>query len=121
MAYVRNDPISFKGSASALPNNLSVIPCGRDYDIAVINKSTAHVVRVDKQGVVKSQVHLKYGHPSVDKPVNITQVRYRILSVITLTDMQVKYCRLVDKSVIVITCFGAVQVSQGFVGYTRFS
>ena len=75
MAYVRNDPISFKGSTSALPNNLSVIPSGKDYDIAIVNKSTAHLVRVDKQGGVKSQLHLKYRHPSVDKPVNITQVR----------------------------------------------
>ena len=75
MAYARNDPISFKGSTSALPNNLSVIPCGKDYDIVTINKSTAHLVRVDKQGGVKSVVHLKYRHPSGDKPVDITQVR----------------------------------------------
>ena len=75
MAYVRNDPINFKGSTSALPNNLSIIPSGKDYDIAIVNKSTVHLLRVDKQGAVKSQLPLKYRHPSVDKPVNITQVR----------------------------------------------
>lgn len=78
MAYVRNDPIAFKGSTSALPNNLSVIPCEKDIDIAIVDKSTAHLVRLDEQGGVKSQQHLKYRHPSVDKPVNITQVLYAV-------------------------------------------
>ena len=74
MAYVRNDPIGFTGSTSALPNNLSIIPSGKDSDIAIVDKSTAHLVRLDEQGGVRSQQHLKYRHPSVDKPVNITQV-----------------------------------------------
>lgn len=74
MAYVRNDPINFKGNTSALPNNLSIIPAGKDYEIAIVDKSTAHLVRVDELGGVKSQEHLKYRHPVTDKLVNITQV-----------------------------------------------
>jgi len=74
MAYVRSDPIVFKGSTSALPNNLSIIPCGKVDDIAIVDKSTAHLIRVDEHGKVESQVHVKCKHPSVNKPVNITQV-----------------------------------------------
>lgn len=74
MAYVRNSSIPFKGSTSALPNNLSIIPSGKERDLAIIDKSIAHLVRLDEQGGVKSQFHFKYRHPSEDKPVNITQV-----------------------------------------------
>lgn len=74
MAYVKKDAISFKGSTSALPNNLSIIPAGKDNDIAIVDKSTAHLVRLDEQGGAKSQLHLKYRNPAVDRPVNITQV-----------------------------------------------
>lgn len=84
MAYVKNEPVSFKGSTSFLPNNLSIIPCGKDNDIAIVDKWTAHLVRLDERGGVKSQLHVKYRHPSVDTPVNITQVNFVILSLATL-------------------------------------
>ena len=74
MAYVRDDAVSFKGSTSALPNNLSIIPSEKDNDIAIINRSTAHLVRLDERCRGKSQADLKYKDSSEDKLVNITQV-----------------------------------------------
>lgn len=74
MAFVRDDSISLKGSTSALPNNLSIVPFEKDKELTLVNKSTAYLVRLDERGRVKSQVDLKYKHPSENKLLHITQV-----------------------------------------------
>jgi len=73
MAYMREEPISFKGSTSPFPNNLAILPSEKGISFALVDRSIAHVAHVE-ENAVRPQQRISYKHPLLEAPVPLTQV-----------------------------------------------